>query len=178
MLTFVLFVSCSKQPELPIFSTVPAFSLIERSNRPVDSRELAGKVWVADFIFTQCAGMCPVMTGKMRLLQDRLPAEIHLVSFSVDPARDTPEVLTEYAKRHDADPTRWLFLTGDKDAIYRLSIEGFKLGLDDTSGTAAEPITHSTRFVLVDRQGRIRGYYGMDDETAPDRLVEDAKSLL
>ena len=173
----LLLVACSKQAELPVFNTVPDFTLIERSLREVSRQDLAGEVWIADFIFTHCAGTCPLMTAKMRKLQDTLPAEIQLVSFSVDPVQDTPEVLKEYAQRYGADPKRWLFLTGNKDAIYKLSIEGFKLGLDD-SGSAAEPITHSTRFALVDRQGRIRGYYGMNDETALVRLAKDVKALL
>src|SRR5262245_29003563 len=87
VLLFLVVVGCSRAPELPVYSTVPDFVLIERSKREVSSRELAGKVWVADFIFTSCAGTCPVMSGKMRKLQDTLPAEIQLVSFSVDPER-------------------------------------------------------------------------------------------
>jgi protein SCO1 len=172
----LLLASCSKS--LPVFNTVPAFKLTERSAREVSRQELDGKVWVADFIFTHCAGTCPVMTSKMRKLQDTLPGEVQLVSFSVDPAQDTPEVLREYAERNGADAKRWFFLTGNKEAIYKLSIDGFKLGLDDTGGSVAEPITHSTRFALVDRQGRIRGYYGMDDEDALDRLAKDVKALL
>ena len=174
----LLLVACSNQPALPVFSAVPEFTLIERSSREVSRQELARKVWIADFIFTHCAGTCPLMTAKMRKLQDTLPAEIQFVSFSVDPDQDTPEVLKEYAERYGADPKRWLFLTGNKDAIYKVSIEGFKLGIDEAGGTVAEPITHSTRFALVDRQGRIRGYYGMDDESALDRLAKDVKALL
>jgi protein SCO1/2 len=169
--------ACAKK-DLPIMSSVPDFKLTERSAREVRRDELAGKVWVADFIFTQCAGTCPLMTVNMKKLQDALPAEIQLVSFSVDPAHDTPEVLKAYADNNGADAKRWLFLTGDKDAMYKLSIDGFKLALDATGGTSAEPIVHSTRFVLVDRQGRIRGYYGMEDADAMERLKTDAKGLL
>ena len=77
-----------------------------------------------------------------------------------------------------ADPTRWIFLTGDRDVIYRLSIEGFKLAVSDTGGSEVEPITHSTRFALVDQEGRIRGYYGMDDPEAMAQLAVDAQQLL
>jgi len=175
----LLFVAgCSTKADPPMYGTAPAFSFTERSGREVQSSELAGKVWVADFIFTSCAGACPVMTEKMRALQEKLPPEIRLVSFTVDPERDTPETLRSYAERAGADRERWLFLTGNKEALYKLSIEGFKLGVDDAAGTPAEPITHSTRFVLVDREGRIRGYYGMEDETALERLEEDATGLL
>jgi protein SCO1/2 len=144
----------------------------------VKSQELAGQVWVADFVYTSCGGICPIMTEKMRKLQDKLPAEIRLVSFSVDPDTDTPATLTAYAKRYGADPDRWFFLTGNKASLVTLSKEGFKLALDDTGGTQAEPITHSSRFVLVDRQGRIRGYYSMDEESEMAHIVRDAKSLL
>ena len=118
------------------------------------------------------------MSSNMEKLQQILPREIRLVSFSVDPYNDTPETLTEYAKRYNADPERWLFLTGDPDAIQKLSVGGFKLALDPSSGTETEPITHSSRFALVDRAGHIRGYYGTEDPGALDRLVTDAKSLL
>ena len=163
---------------LQTFSSVPDFKLTERSGREITRESLTGQVWVADFIFTRCAGICPTMSTNMRKLQEQLPREIRLVSFSVDPAYDTPAVLTEYAKRYDADPDRWLFLTGDPDAIQHLSVGGFKLALDPTGGTEAEPITHSSRFVLVDRDGVIRGYYGTEEPEVLDRLAQDAKNLL
>jgi cytochrome oxidase Cu insertion factor (SCO1/SenC/PrrC family) len=177
-LTIALLGGCTKKSAAPEYGTVPDFSLTERSERKVSRQDLAGKVWVADFIFTHCAGSCPVMSANMRKLQDRLPAEIHLVSFSVDPYNDTPAVLTEYANRYGADRDRWLFLTGDPEAVQKLSISGFKLALDPSAGTEAEPITHSSRFALVDKEGKIRGYYGTEEADALDRLVADAKTLL
>jgi len=173
----LLLTGCAGSAPLLDYSAVPDFTLMERSRRSVTLEDLKGQVWVADFIFTRCAGICPAMSSKMLNLQQRLPREIRLVSFSVDPANDTPEVLTEYAKRYNADPERWLFLTGDPEAMQKLSVGGFKLGLDPT-GTDAEPITHSSRFVLVDRQGHIRGYYGTEDADILDRIVADAKKLL
>ncbi len=175
---FLLLAGCQRQKTLPVFYPVPDFSLTERSNRTVKLQDFEGKVWVADFIFTSCAGMCPAMSEKMQKLQQTLPSEIQLVSFSVDPERDTPEVLASYAERYKADPNRWLFLTGPKDAMRNLSLEGFKLALDETQGTQIEPITHSSRFVLVDKAGRIRGYYGSEDEEAMTRLAEDVRRLL
>jgi protein SCO1/2 len=177
LLTFLL-AGCTSPRPIPTYSAVPDFSLTERSNRAITRNDLDGKVWVADFIFTHCGGICPAMSSKMEKLQERLPKEVVLVSFSVDPANDTPEVLSEYAKRYNADPERWLFLTGDAAALQRLSIDGFKLALDATSGTKEEPITHSSRFALVDRQGNIRGYYGMEDADTLDRIVTDVKNLL
>jgi protein SCO1/2 len=180
LLVIVFVAGCTTSPEapnIPVFSTVPDFSLTERSNRPITRKDLDGKVWVADFIFTYCSGICPTMSINMEKLQARLPREVMLVSFTVDPKNDTPAVLTEYAKRYNADPDRWLFLTGDIDGIHKLSMDGFKLAIDTESGTELEPITHSSRFALVDREGRIRGYYGMEDADALDRLVADVSKL-
>jgi len=177
-LVLVLLFGCSERSLPRDYFPAPDFSLTERSDRTVSSKELAGKVWVADFIFTHCAGICPTMSANMSKLQDRLPAEVQLVSFSVDPYNDTPEVLAEYAKRYGADPERWWFLTGKPEAIQELSVGGFKLALDPASGSEVEPITHSSRFVLVDRKGLIRGYYGMEESDALDRLVADALNLL
>lgn len=168
---------CAGSAAIPDYSVVPEFSLTERSNRPVARKDLEGQIWVADFIFTHCAGMCPAMSTNMQQLQARLPREVKLVSFSVDPRNDTPEVLTEYAKRYNADPQRWLFLTGDPDEVQKLSVGGFKLALDPSFGTTEEPITHSSRLVLVDQQSHIRGYYGTEDAHALDRLIADVKKL-
>jgi protein SCO1/2 len=160
------------------YGVVPGFSLVEAGGRQVTLQEFRGKVWIADFIFTSCAGMCPMMTSEMRKLQDSLPKDIRLVSFSVDPARDTPAVLNDYADHFGADRQRWSFVTGDRQSLYDLSIKGFKLGVDDKQGTEAEPITHSSRFVLVDKDARIRGYYNGSEEEDLKRLIEDAKRLL
>jgi protein SCO1/2 len=178
LLCLLLITACSRKVDLPVMSTVPDFTLIERSSREVKNQELAGKIWIADFVYTSCGGMCPIMTEKMRKLQDKLPAEIRLVSFSVDPDVDTPAVLTEYAKKFGADPNRWLFLTGNRDSLYKLSKEGFKLAVENSGGTELEPITHSSRFALVDQQGRIRGYYSMEEPSELAHLIKDAKSLL
>jgi len=178
VLSLFFVASCAAKADLPVMYSSPEFSLTERSAREVKSQELAGQVWIADFVFTSCGGVCPVMTSKMRTLQEKLPMEVRLVSFSVDPENDTPKVLTEYARRYNADPNRWLFLTGKKAELFKLVREGFKLALDDTSGTEKEPITHSSRFVLIDKQGQIRGYYSMEEDDELTRIVRDAKSLL
>ena len=170
--------ACKSGPELARFYPVPDFSLTDQSDRNVKLDDLKGHVWVADFIFTNCAGACPMMTDKMRKLQDTLPVEVRMVSITVDPSRDTPKALAAYAAERGATPDRWLFLTGEKQALHDLCIKGFKLPLDETGGTAAEPIGHSTRFVLVDQQGEIRGYYDATDEESLKQLAGDAKSLL
>jgi protein SCO1/2 len=169
---------CKSKPTLTRYYPLPDFSLTDQTGSTVTLADLKGKVWIADFIFTSCGGMCPVMTDKMRKLSDTLPAEIHLVSFTVDPDRDTPQVLAAYAAEHGAAKERWLFLTGDKKAIYDLCMNGFKLALDESGGTQLEPITHSTRFVLVDKNGDVRGYYSGEEAADLDRLSADVKKLL
>jgi protein SCO1/2 len=173
----VLLLSCSRQPELN-YGEVPQFSLTDQNGRTITKNDLAGKVWIADFIFTNCAGTCPMITASMSRLQSDFPREVHLVSFSVDPLRDTPEALAEYAAKVKADNDRWHFLTGEKQTLHDLSIKGFKLALEETGGSDTEPITHSTRLVLIDKEGNIRGYYGGTDEEELKRLFTDATRLL
>lgn len=163
----------------PVLGEVPDFTLINRDGQPVRRADLAGAPWVADFIFTRCGAACPMMSLRMARLERELPADlgVRFVSFSVDPEYDTPQVLQEYAESFGA-PGRWLFLTGDKQEIYRLSKEGFKLAVDDTTPVNEdEPILHSTRFVLVDGEGRIRGYYEAFDEEAVKKLTVDVAAL-
>ena len=172
-----LWAACHRSPDIPSYYPLPEFSLTDQTGKAVTLHDLTGKVWVADFIFTSCGGTCPLMTQDMRKLQDALPPEIRLVSFTVDPTRDTPRVLAAYAQEHGATNERWLFLTGDEQALYDLCVKGFKLPLDTENGTPAEPITHSSRFVLVDKQGEIRGYYSGTEEDELKRLAMDAKRL-
>jgi len=129
---------------------------------------------VASFIFTRCRSTCPLQTAQMARLQQRLHEEgkqVLLVSISVDPEHDTPQVLQEYAQRWGADPGRWRFLTGPREAIWRLSRDGFRLGVGDDPGFAEMPIFHSTKVALVDGQGRVRGYYdGISEEGTAELL--------
>lgn len=163
----------------PVVGEVPDFTLINRDGQTVRRADLAGAPWVADFIFTRCGASCPMMSLRMARLERSLPEDlgVRFVSFSVDPEHDTPKVLEDYAQSLGA-PGRWLFLTGDKAQIHRLSSEGFKLAVDDTTPVSPdEPILHSTRFVLVDGQGRIRGYYEAFDEPSLERLVKDLRAI-
>jgi protein SCO1/2 len=163
---------------LPVITSVPDFSLVDRSGETVSRATLEGSVWVADFIFTSCGGACPTMTGQMSALQETLPEDVRLVSFTVDPATDTPMVLASYADRYEAREGRWFFLTGAKEDIYTLAREGFLLTVDDTLGTEVEPIAHSTRFALIDREGQIRAYYDGTDPEEVARIDLDARLLL
>lgn len=159
---------------LPVLAQLPDFRLIERNGQPLGLADLRGKVWIADFIFTRCPGPCPRMSSLMAALQRDLRSEeaLRLVSISVDPEFDTPEVLAKYADRYEADEARWFFLTGDKTAIHQLAKSGFLVGgMDDVT-------LHTTRFVLIDRQGRVRGYYSSSDEEDLRKLGTDARVLL
>lgn len=165
-----LLTACSQAPELPVYGQVPRFHLTSQSGEPFDSTTLHGKVWIADFIYTTCPGPCPRMSSQMKQLQTVIP-DATLVSFTVDPERDTPVVLAAYARRFSAQPGRWYLLTGDSATLQMLDRDAFKLGNIDGS------MNHSTRFVLVDRQGRIRGYYGSSDEDAVKQVARDVRRL-
>lgn len=157
---------------------VPAFQLTNQDGKPFGSAQLTGKIWIADFIFTTCPGPCPIISSRMSDLQRPLEkTDVQLVSFSVDPETDTPEVLRRYAEKLKAEPTRWNFLTGEKSAIYDLSQHGFKLAVAE-SGDAPDQPVHSSRFVLVDRQGLIRGYYDALASDAVTKLLADTTHLL
>jgi len=165
-----------------VLGTVPRFSLTERHGTPVSAADLAGRVWVADFVFTRCPDICPVLSTRMASLQEALngklaagDAPVRLVSISVDPLHDTPETLAAYADHYHAGPD-WLFLTGSRDAVAALLRDGFRVAFSD-EGPPTSPITHSDRFVLVDRQLRIRGYYHGSDPADLARLVADATRL-
>ena len=163
---------------LPVLGVIPPFSLTERAGTPLTGLDLAGHVWIADFIFTRCPDFCPALTVRMAGLQKALPAggdPVRLVSFSVDPAHDRPEVLRDYAARAGAGES-WLFATGARDELATLLRDGFKLAFAD-DGPPASPITHSDRFVLVDRALRIRGYYHGTDPDDVARLARDAAAL-
>jgi protein SCO1 len=171
-----------RRPEPPpVLGSVPEFTLVNRDGRTVRRADLAGSPWIADFIFTRCPASCPMMTSRMARLDRELPGnlDVRLVSISVDPEHDTPEILQRYAASFKA-PARWLFLTGDGEQIYRLSKEGFKLGVDAAPKDAktAEPILHSTRFVLVDGEGRIRGYYDAFDKESMKALMRDLEAIV
>lgn len=164
--------------------SVPEFELTDQNGRVVTRGDLRGRVWVVDFIFTRCAGPCPMMSGEMRRLQADLPPDARLLSFSVDPERDTPAVLRDYAEALQAQPGRWLFLTGDKKKIFSIALEHFKAAAADPV-QGSDQVIHSTRFYLVDRLGRIRRYYSyapLDDPEASRQALQtlrkDARAML
>lgn len=158
-----------------------SFRLIERSGRMVSDADLADRVWVASFIFTHCPLSCPKITSVMKSLQPRFEGTgVKLVSISVDPTRDTPEVLADYAGRFGADPERWWFLTGPENEVNRLITERFKLGVrtasTDEVKAGAEEFLHSEKLALVNGGGVV-GYFDSNDPKAVDDLLNKARKL-
>ena len=159
-----------KQP-LAVLGKIQDFQLTNQDGREVTLKSLNGKIWVADFIFTTCGGICPVLSGHMAEIYKVFNSSsegIRFVSISVNPENDTPEVLNQYAKRYAADSDKWVFLTGPRASIQKLAVESFKLG------SVTEPIFHSSYFTLVDRYGLIRGYYDGTSDEDLRRLINDA----
>jgi len=158
---------------LPVLGEVPDFQLTSQTGAAFSRDSLMGHVWVADFIFTNCPGPCPMMSARMRQVQKATAAtpDVQLVSFTVDPARDTPTVLAAYGKHFLAEPGRWHFLTGSQATLNHLGLDSFHLNAVDGS------FDHSTRFVLVDRAARIRGYYSFTDDGFLKALLRDVNLL-
>lgn len=175
----LLAVTCSPyESPLPRLFEVPEARLIADDGSSLELSSLRGSVVVYDFVFTNCEGACPLMMKQMQgLMGGFAPSDgVRFVSLSVDPERDTPERLREFAAKVRNDP-RWTFATGGPGDVLRLSVDGFKLAAGE-AGSEAEPILHSSRFVLVDRTGWIRGYYDSTQPAEMKKLVSDAKDLL
>jgi protein SCO1 len=159
----------------PAGRVVPAFSLVDQQDRTLTRDDLKGQVWVASFFLSRCAGTCPMTSAKMAQLQQRVTAPgVKLVSFSMDPANDTPQVLKEYASRFSADGERWHMLTGDGREITAV-VAG--LGLAEKQGQQPRDMIHSDRFVLVDATGRTRGFYDSGSAGDMEHLAADAMAL-
>jgi cytochrome oxidase Cu insertion factor (SCO1/SenC/PrrC family) len=165
--------------QLPVLGALPAFQLTERSGRSVGLDDLRGRVWVATFFFSRCRDTCPLQNARLAQLQADFAAapDVRLVSISVDAEHDTPAVLRRYAAALRADPERWLFLTGDPAGIARLAQESFRVSVlrapRSAPGGPAPVLGHSPGLVLVDRRGRIRGYYHGEDPADVERLRRD-----
>ncbi len=164
------------------YGTVPEFSLVDQRDGAYGTAQLLNGVWVANFIFTRCKTVCPMFSAKMADVQTRLRAEnkdVTLVSFSVDPDFDTPEVLAEYAERFNADPDRWRFLTGASTAIRTVVVDGMKMHMEDANEVERpEDLMHGSHFVLVDGTHTIRGFYNVNDADTVDRLMRDIDQLV
>ena len=172
----------ARAAKLPVLATLPDFSLTERGGRIVTRADLLGKVSVVDFIFTSCAAQCPQVTAQMVKMQSfALPRwnNVQLVSLTVDPERDTPEAMSEYARGFSADAARWLFLTGPRERLDDLTRNGFKVasGSPVPVDTSPDAVLHSVSLVLVDGKGRVRGYYQSTDPEEMQKLRGDLAAL-
>lgn len=174
-----------------IYGEVPPFELVDQSGEVFSSKSLEGKVWVAGFIFTRCPTICPVLTALMREIETKsseLGTDFRLVSFSVDPSYDTPEVLSAYAGTHKANLARWSFLTGEPGAVEKTVVQGLKISMGrssvDDDIVDVDAVFHGTKALLIDQKMQIRGYYSLDDRggfgkpSAVDQLVDDGGRLL
>jgi protein SCO1/2 len=168
--------------ELPRLGAVGPFWLKDQDGVTFSEASLDGRVWVAAFMFTRCPTVCPEMVRRMRDIQERAKSAgvaLSLVSFSVDPENDTPDVLRAFAQERGLDTSNWRFLTGDSTVIRETAERGFKIGVDGTPKAGAEHygITHGTHLVLLDRHRTIRGYYQSTDSPRVDALLADAARL-
>ena len=163
----------SSQPALPVYGEVAPFRLIDTQGKVFDSAKLDEKVWVTAFFFTTCSGICPIMTKNLKSLQDMYQSypDVEFVSISVNPEQDTPQALAAYAQKYAADTAQWHFLTGSREDITRIAVHGFKVGSID------QPVFHSAYFILVDRRGRVRGYYEGTQKEEVERLSKDIVQL-
>lgn len=162
---------------MPVLHQVPAFELIDQTGAPLSRDSLRGNIWITDFFFTRCQGPCPLLTARMAELQKALvkAPEVKLVSFTVDPEHDTPEVLRAYGAGFQADPARWKFVTGDPDTVRKVITGGFLQTIgEDEQGE----LLHGTMFLLVDGHGMVRGIYSLDDPELIPKILMGTGNLL
>ena len=159
---------------LPVLGDIPPFELLDNFGQSFTEEDISGEIWVADLIFTTCAGPCPIMSTEMRSLHKYYLGNknIHMVTITVNPDYDSPKVLTEYGNRYDADFNKWHFLTGEYEKIQSLIANGFKMG------DIEEIVFHSTRFALIDPNMNIRGYYMGTESEDVKKLIGDIEILI
>jgi protein SCO1/2 len=167
----------------PVWYALPEFDLIDHGGRPFTLDAMKGRVSIVTFIFTRCQGPCPRITSALATLQMQLrdtPAweRMQLVSVSVDPEHDTPQVLAQYAGWAHAEPGRWFFVTGTRPDVWDLIVEGYKLPVGEATDNPAEPIFHSQKFALVDGHARVRGMYDALDTPARQAMLDDLARLI
>jgi len=171
-----------RNPDPPKLYPAGEFSLTDQNGGRFGSAELRGKVWIAAFFFTRCPSVCPKLMARMKTLHADAQGRslgLRFVAISVDPENDTPAVLLEYAKKNDIDTRSWSLLTGDYETVKKTVIEGFKVALDGKADPAQADygILHGSHFVLVDREGQIRGYYRSSDAEETRKLLADAARI-
>ncbi len=169
-----------------VWHQVRNITLTNQLGKKVSLDDVKGKIIIMDFFFTRCPSICPVLTKNMKGLQDALKGKdprrldtpfVHFLSLSVDPVRDSVEALKKYSDKHGVNPDVWWLLTGPKDSIYNYALDEIKLGIQD-GGQVDEDFIHTNRFVLIDKNRVIRGYYDGLDTNAVSKLAEDLTLLM
>jgi protein SCO1/2 len=157
---------------------VTSFALVNQEGKTVSDKNLEGKILVVDFFFTHCPSVCPRMTNNLKKIQDGFATDTTVLinSFSIDPERDSTKRLAQYAQKFNVTGKGWNFLTGSKQEIYLLARKGFYITATDGDG-GADDFIHSDKFVLVDKKGRIRGFYEGIEPSAMPQLVKDIRKL-
>jgi protein SCO1/2 len=178
-----LVAACHSTKDLPALGAVPHFAMTDQGGASFTNDALRGNVWAAAFIFTRCPSACPRVTKAMRGVQLDAKSRgirLRLVSISLDPDNDTPEVLLRYAAQYGADTSTWSFVTGDAATIRKTAEQGFKIAAEGNADPSKADfgIMHGTQLVLVDRAQNIRGYYATNDDQALRRIVDDAARLI
>ncbi len=168
--------------ELPVYGQLPAYSLMDENGTPFGSSDLEGKVYIANFHFTSCPTLCPKIMAETQKIQKRVKGvgqAIAIVSYTVDPSRDSSQVLFKKAREVHANPYVWKFLTGPKNSMHDLVVGGFKVPMGDKEEVEADmfDIAHTQKMVLVDGSGQIRGYYSLD-RVSIDKLMIDVGLLI
>lgn len=186
-LLILLFVSllflaaCGKDIETNMSEEVQDFEFTTQDNKTLSLKDLKGEWWIADFVFTNCTTVCLPMTSNMSDLQDKMKEEnldAQLVSFSVDPEYDTPEVLKEYGKSYQADFSNWTFLTGyDFKTIKEFSVKSFR-SLVERPPEGSDQVTHGTSFFLVNPEGKVIKRYSGIESKEMDNIIQDLKAVL
>ena len=177
------FVQSKKEPPFPVLRQVKSFTLTNQLGKSISLTDLKGQVWLANIIFTRCAGPCPRITRQFATIQSNLPpsSPVKLISLTADPAYDSPEVLKKYAGRFGAAPEKWYFLTGPKKEIYDLALDSLMLAVQEKAPNEQTSMDdlfiHSTIFVLVDKKGDVRAFYESDEAGTEERVLADINKL-
>jgi protein SCO1 len=173
-LAFLFLTACTNPAsKLPNYGKVPQFAMTDASGKPFDRRMMDGSVWVIDFIYTNCPAACPLMTSKMHRLTEQFQGtdNVSFLSISVDPDRDTPPALTQFAHRYGGPTPKWHFLTGTPATVHLLAYTTFHVG------DIINKMEHGTYFIVVDKRGNIRGFYSSLDQDSLKSLVKDVRAL-
>jgi protein SCO1/2 len=162
--------------DLPSYGMVPVFNFQDENGKPYGTNDLKGKVYIANFMFTSCTTSCPLLLKQVQIVQHRIRGVIDraaILSFTVDPENDTPAVLFAKAREMKANPGVWRFLTAPKADIKKLLVDGFKVPVGDkVVANSVMDVAHSNKFVLVDKEGKIRGYYSADKDGINQMMID------